>query len=209
MSPYSSHKKITTVSLAGWLFADLLLGLWALFMIIVPAPKLAPSTPTISASSTIRITPTTRTQSARISPTFTLTPTPTPTRTLTPTEMGPVGLSEAQCYNIELGGTAYEDGSERQAILTQITGQIPNNEDIRAGLILVWGHGIDIYGGRQLAKRVGLVISEEFPLSFGIGTEKKSLGYEVGRLRHVQIEVYFFTTSRWKSGREVKCEFTD
>jgi len=199
MFPTSSNKK-TTLTLAGWLFADLMLGLWAIFMVATPAPR--PEVPT---------------------PTATLTPTPTMTATFTPTsmavtlvtptpvptDMGPVGLSKAQCYNLELNNTNPDDGSERQAIFSQLEGQLPNDEKVRAGLVLIWGHGQDIIKGRQLAMRVGNIISEAYPLSFSIETGKKSMGFDRGAFKHVQIEVYFFTDGLWQSGREMQCEYLD
>lgn len=194
----STNNKRTTFSLAGWLFADLMLGLWAVFMVTNPAPK--PDIPTLTPTLTATPTPTV---TSTMVPTATIISTPTPL----PTDVGPIGLSDAQCYNLELDGTLFDDGSERQAILSQLEGQIPNDKNLRAGLVLVWGHGQDIPKGRQLAMRVGNIISEKYPLSFSAETEKKSMGFDHGSFKHVQIEIYFFTDGNWKSGREMPCEY--
>lgn len=197
------------VSLAGWLFADLLLGLSMIFLLSSPPPPALPATPTLTATFTATITPT---PTSTPSPTLRanqaaehiLTPSPTPL----PTDYAPVGLSEPQCYNLELAGTDPADGSERTAILQQLKNQLPNDPSIRAGLLLIWGHGKDIYDGRRIAMRVGDVIQQAFPLSFA-DASRKSMGYDVGTYKHVQIEVYFFTDSEWKGGNPVRCEFTD
>ena len=197
------------VSLAGWLFADLLLGLSMIFLLSNPPPPTLPATPTLTATFTATVTPT---------PTSTASPIPTegqksqsistPSPTPLQTDYAPVGLSEPQCYNLELAGTDPTDGSERTAILQQLKNQLPDDPSIRAGLLLIWGHGKDIYDGRRIAMRVGDVIQQTFPLSFA-DTSRKSMGYDAGAFKHVQIEVYFFTDSEWKGGNPVRCEFTD
>lgn len=187
-----------TINLAGWLFADLLLGLSMIFLLSSSPPQRGyypTSTPTITFTPTVTITP---------SPQPKASPTPTPL----PTDWAPVGLSEPQCYNLELINTDPGDGSERLAIIQQLRNNLPNDPKIRAGLLLVWGHGKDIYDGRRIAKRVGDVIQQEFPLSFSHAS-RKSMGFDAGVYKHVQIEVYFFTDSVWQGGNPVPCEFTD
>lgn len=198
----SSHsRKRSTLILAGWLFADLLLGLWAFSMVASPAPIELP-TPTPSATATLFPS-----QTPTLFPTRTFTP--EITFTPLPTEVGPVGLGSAQCYNIELAGTDPSDGSEEYAIIQQLKGQIPNDTNIQAGLVLVWAHGVDILNGRNISMRVNKALTKAFPLSFGEDTAKKSMGFQVGKLKHVQVEVYFFTNSPWQSGLEKPCEFVD
>lgn len=207
----NQSKSQNAISLAGWLFADLLLGLSMIFLLSSTPPPTLPATPTptLTPTFTVPITPT---------PTYTpipmmkagqagertLTPSPTPL----PSAYAPVGLSKPQCYNLELAGTDPTDGSERTAILQQLNNQLPNDPSIRAGLLLIWGHGKDIYDGRRIALRVGDVIQQAFPLSFA-DVSRKSMGYDAGAFKHVQIEVYFFTDSEWKGGNPVRCEFTD
>jgi hypothetical protein len=123
--------------------------------------------------------------------------------------MGLVGLSKAQFYNLKLESTFAGKLSEKQAIINPLDVQIPNDARVRAGLVLIWGHGQDIYDGRQLAMQVGKVISENFPQSFGPEIGKKSLCFDHGAYKHVQVEVYFFTDTGWHSGPEVKCEYVD
>lgn len=178
----------------------------------------SPPMPDLPATPTPTLTPT---FTATVTPTPTLTPSPLPTEgkrggggllmpspTPVPTNYAPVGLAEPQCYNLELGSTDPTDGSEKQAILQQLRSQLPNDPSIRAGLLLIWGHGKDIYDGRRIAMRVGDVIQQAFPLSFAEAS-RKSMGFDVGAYKHVQVEVYFFTDAEWKGGNPVKCEFTD
>lgn len=200
-----------TISLAGWLFADLLLGLSMIFLLSSPPPPplLATPTPTLTPTFKATFTPNPTSMPSLMMPTgqaggSILTPSPTPL----PTDYAPVGLAEPQCYNLELEGTDPTDGSERTAILQQLKNQLPNDPSFRAGLLLIWGHGKDIYDGRRIAMRVGDVIQQAFPLSFA-DASRKSMGFDVGAYKHVQVEVYFFTDSEWKGGNPVKCEFTD
>ncbi|MEJ5201023.1 MAG: hypothetical protein WHV66_02210 [Anaerolineales bacterium] len=200
-----------TISLAGWLFADLLLGLSMIFLLSSPPPPPLPATPTPTRTPTFTatFTPNPTSMPSPMMPTgqaggSILTPSPTPL----PTDYAPVGLAEPQCYNLELEGTDPTDGSERTAILQQLKNQLPNDPSFRAGLLLIWGHGKDIYDGRRIAIRVGNVIQQAFPLSFS-DASRKSMGFDVGAYKHVQVEVYFFTDSEWKGGNPVKCEFTD
>lgn len=200
-----------TISLAGWLFADLLLGLSMIFLLSSPPPPPLPATPTptLTPTFTATFTPNPTSMPSPMMPTgqaggSILTPSPTPL----PTDYAPVGLAEPQCYNLELEGTDPTDGSERTAILQQLKNQLPNDPSFRAGLLLIWGHGKDIYDGRRIAMRVGDVIQQAFPLSFA-DASRKSMGFDVGAYKHVQVEVYFFTDSEWKGGNPVKCEFTD
>lgn len=199
----NTTKSQNAVSLAGWLFADLLLGLSMLFLLSSPPPRPLQATPTHT-----------------LTPTPNPTPTPTPienkeagqniTALLTPppTDYAPIGLSDPQCYNLELSGTDPNDGSERRAIIQQLSNQLPNDPSYRAGLLLIWGHGKDIYDGRRIAKRVGDVIQQAFPQSFA-NASRKSMGYDAGAYKHVQIEVYFFTDAKWTGGNPVPCEFKD
>lgn len=200
-----------TISLAGWLFADLLLGLSMIFLLSSPPPPplLATPTPTLTPTFKATFTPNPTSMPSPTMPTgqaggSILTPSTTPL----PTDYAPVGLAEPQCYNLELEGTDPTDGSERTAILQQLKNQLPNDPSFRAGLLLIWGHGKDIYDGRRIAMRVGDVIQQAFPLSFA-DASRKSMGFDVGAYKHVQVEVYFFTDSEWKGSNPVKCEFTD
>jgi hypothetical protein len=198
-----------TINLAGWLFADLLLGLSMIFLLSSPPPPPTPppltptltSTPTATSTSTPTSTPTPKIDRS-------LSQIETASITPVPTGLAPVGLSKPQCYNLELKGTDPSDGSEKDAILKQLNRMLPNNPSYRAGLLLIWGHGKSIYDGRRIAMRVGDVIQEAYPLSFA-KVSRKSLGYDFGDYKHVQVEVYFYTDSEWTGGQPVPCEFTD
>jgi len=193
-----------TVLLAGWLFADLLLGLSMIFLImnfrgggisaITPTATVTPS-PTPTKTPTPIPTPTSTIISSNR-----ITPSPFPTGTL-----AAPGLGEAQCYNVNL--TSEDVIFQERSVINQLEYQIPDQEDLKAGLVLVWAHGKNLGEGVIMAKKVGQVLQENFPESFGNDTQLKSLYFEAGDLYHVQLEVYFFTTGSWESGFESTCEY--
>lgn len=203
--PPSSRKQDAT-ALAGWLFADLLLGLSMIFLVSAPISTRPEPTPVSAARATALPTPA---PSATAPPTATPTPlpAPTPVPTATSAQTGPPGLSEAQCYNLELGGTDSADGSETQAVISQLTSQLPNDANIRVGLVIVWAHGQDVQDGANIAGRVNDALKSSFSSSFGGSTKRKSLGFRYGAYKHAQVEIYLYTTSPWQSGREVACEY--
>jgi len=203
----ATHKKSKRdgVSLAGWLFADLFLGLAMIFLASAPSspPPLVPTpfieTSTLTNTPFFTRLPTTVTTSGNIKKDQT--PVPTATK-------APIGLQKPQCYNLELEGTSVEDGSERDQIIRQLNKNMPNDSSVRVGLLLVWGHGKDIYQGRQLALRVSKIIQEQFPLSFA-GANQKTMGFDVGAYKHVQVEVYLFTDSKWEGINPAPCEYNN
>ena len=194
-----------TVLLAGWLFADLLLGLSMIFLIM-----------NFNGGGRSSLTTPTATTTPSTFPTKTPTQTPTPTEKFhTPTQYTPSpiptgtlaapGLGEAQCYNVNLNS---EDVLfQERSVINQLNYQIPNQEETNAGLVLVWAHGKNLGEGVIMAKKVGQILQENFPESFGNDTQLKSLYFEAGDLYHVQLEVYFFTTGSWESGFESTCEY--
>jgi len=192
--------------MAGWLFADLLLGLSMLFLIAnTVGPKPLP-TPTFTPTPTYTITP---------SPSMTLTPTiaifgengtqfvPSSTPTLTTTPLGMVGLSSPQCYAVYL--TSTNNVAQQKAILDELKKILPDDEDKKAGMIIVWGNGGDSLEGRRIAQQVGALIKRELDDSFDENTQQKFLFLDTGDKMRVLIEVYFFTNAGWKSGYEVDC----
>lgn len=193
------------MGIAGWLFADLLLGLSMIFLIATSVRAKPTPTPTTipSPTLTMTVTPTS-------SPTATITPSPKPEGTLvtpipTSTKLGPIGLSSAQCYNLSLSSNSVLE--QKHSISYQLKSQIPNDKNIQAGLVLLWVHGKDMWEGVRMAGQIKDVVKEYFPNSFEDSTAFKSLYFETGDLYHTQLEIYFFTNSPWISGREVQCEY--
>lgn len=197
-----------TYSMAGWLFADLLLGLAMLFLVSnTVGPKPIP-TPTFTPTATSTITPT-RT------PTSTSTPlapgggvngtefVSSSTPTLTTTPLGAIGLSSPQCYALYLSDN--DISSQQTYLVKELKKILPNDTEIKAGMMIVWGNGGDSLEGRRIAQLVGSLIRNNFGESFDKNTQEKNLFLDTGDRNRVLIEVYFFTDSIWKSGFEVNC----
>jgi len=192
--------------MAGWLFADLLLGLSMLFLIAnTVGPKPTP-TPTFTLTPTYTSTP---------RPTMTYTPTfitaggdgtqfvQSSTPTLTTTPLGLVGLSNPQCYAIYM--SSFDMVGQQKTIVDELRKILPDDEDKKAGMIIVWGNGGDSLEGRRIAQNVGGLIKRELDDSFDENTQQKFLFLDTGDKLRVLIEVYFFTNAGWKSGYEVDC----
>ena len=202
-----SESSRSIFSLAGWLFADLLLALSMIFLIadtkMLPASVTNLPTLTYTPTHTLHpsITPTI-TYTPSKTPPPTETPTPTPTITLTPTQkhtQGPIGLGQAQCYNIKLSSTnIYED-----EVVRLLSRQIPNDSKYRAGLVMVWSNG-GSGDGVAMSRAVKQILTKNFQESFGDAVIK-SLFFNMESDYFVQLEVYFFTDAVWKSGAEKNC----
>ena len=196
-----------TVSMAGWLFADLLLGLAMFFLVansvgITPLPTPSP-TPTATSTPAKSATPRPST-----TPTSSATPTKVPTNTLTPTpmstEMGPPGLSDAQCYAFDLDSRNVI--AQKSYILNNLMRSIPNDSEYPVGMFIVWAEGDAEKNGWSIAREVVQIIQEHFPESFG-AAKTKSLFYDFNRPYHVHVEVYFISSNKkWESHYEVGCE---
>lgn len=187
-----------TISLSGWLFADLLLGLSMLFLVFNTVGSDQPLNTGVGKDGTIipSLTATTK-------PTIT----PIPTKKPTPlgADLGLPGLSAAQCYNIQLNSRDVR--SQIKEIQEFALKSLPNQKSISAGLYLIWAHSDSMTDGVRLAREVGQIIFQTLPNSFSTA-ETKSLYFESGPLYHIQLEIYFFTNAPWKSGNEVPCEYT-
>lgn len=193
-----------TYSMAGWLFADLLLGLSMLFLIsnTVGTPPVHTPTSTPTITPTMTLTPTLTTVYEPGSGGFG-TPEPTLTPTLTTTPLGVIGLGTSQCYNLDL--KPGDLSAQQDAILSRLKEILPNDDKIKAGMLIVWGNGGDSLTGRRIANQVGLIIKKNFAKSFDENTQEKDLFLDSGIRNRVIIEVYFFTNAEWKTGQEVNC----
>ena len=184
-----------TISIAGWLFADLLLALAMIFLV---------SNSIIIKGNPFVIQALTPTNTPTFTPTLTLIPTATGTQIPSTPTQSVLGLSAPQCYNIFLKSTEINEIN----ILNKLSGVLPNNENTRAGLVLIWSHGRDVGEGVEISREVGATLREIFPLSF-TNAPMKSLYFIVGPEYMVQLEIYFFTNSSWASGFEVPCSYNN
>ena len=176
----------STFSIAGWLFADLLLVLSITFLIADHWSRASAELLVESHSLSNGVS------------TEILIPSETPIVPIA------IGLGEAQCYNIELRSKSYNVSE----VLDSMQRIFPNSQDVRAGLVLVWTHGTSIKEGVFISKGISQLIRRNFPLSFG-EAKFKSLGFSSGNLFLVQIEIYFFTDAPWAIGKDVPCLYTN
>ena len=200
-----------TFQLAGWLFADLLLGTSILFLILSstgfthknPISLTTFSSPTSTTTFTSTPLPS-QTPTAKPSST----PQPSPTATPLPQPTGTLaapGLGKPQCYNIDLPSANVS--VNKKWIIDQLAAKIPNNAKQRTGLLLTWVHGdYDKKDTFTIATEIENIIRENFSESFSNDTQYKKLYFDSGAVYHVQLEVYFFTDNPWLAGKESKCE---
>lgn len=203
----------STLTLAGWLFADLLLGLSMLFLVSGSRGHLPTATPTLTPAASrtpalaqrVDVTPTlTLTASPTVTWTPTLPPKPSVTPSATPAAAIQPGLDAPQCYNLELFSA--DTVSQTASITRVFQAQLPNELLNRAGLVMIWVHGSDMQEGVRVAREVGRQLQAVLPQSFG-NAQIKSLYFDTGNLYHVQLEVYFYTPAQWRSGSEAPCEY--
>lgn len=220
-----------TITLAGWLFADLLLGLASLFLIASPPPPSPPTptlipipttpVPTSTLLSTYTAVPTqtplpTHTPFSTQTPLPTYTPRPTYTLfpTLKPLPTGTIGRpgieNVSRCYNIQvdreklLEGSSTSRAEEEASIRSQLSNFIIYSPDFRPGTVLIWGHGINTDDGVAIAREVKQSLLTNFgPYFEDVGI--KSLFFSSGLVGQVQIEIYFFTDSEYTISNQADC----
>lgn len=174
------------LGIVGWLFADLLLGLTALFMVStsgMPVEALVgPPTPTVTPTPTATPTPTvaptaTPTSTPTLTPTATPTVTPTATATATPTSTPtppachPTVLLVEHDFSVghAPGGGIPADDALRQAF-APYQGQI-------AGIVLTFVHAQTIADGHDLADQVNGRLRAILPSMFTGTSITKPLGW--------------------------------
>lgn len=202
-----------TVSLAGWLFADLLLGLSMLFFVFntvgppPPPPERTP-TPTSIATATAMATPTsTSTTTATAKATSTPTPLPpTPTITPPPEPTMPPGLNPISVtFTLRtdvllLTGQAKE--KERARIRDEIRGRFESyrgtdgRPTTRAGIVLAFGNDQNPTVGGRLSREVLIQMVAEMPDVFGEPTVLKDYhtilaAGNITQKNTVDLEIYF------------------
>lgn len=195
-----------TVSMAGWLFADLLLGLAMLFLVFntvgektTPLSTLTPS-PTLSPTSAIQkinktdvpnnVEPITR---STVTPTKFVTPLPEVTATaqigldLTPSLVS-VSVDSQKILNGDL--------DEIENLRSQIRYKIGDFQEKRVGLVITLGYHQTVGGGMKLAKLGNEVLLDLYPEVFGRSV-MKPFWYSLDEYHPtgtITFEIYFFTT---------------
>ena len=172
-----------SVSLSGWLLADLLLGLAVLFFAantvgtqVAPKPELAAS-PTVTAQ-------------AKATPTavvvFTIPHTPTPTSApCQPT----VALQKHELHVVAGPGGRAPAAAQLHAAFASFGGS-------RAGLLLTFGHAAAPAVGENIADQVNAALRAGLPALFGPETVMEAFHFLDGAgTGAVDFQVYLFATA--------------
>lgn len=184
-----------TMSLAGWLFADLLLGLAMLFFVFntvgtkpTPPPR-ATYTPLPTYTPAPTYTPRPTYTPLRQEPprrTYTPLPTYTPAPTYTP-------LPTPQHEGVEQVAEIFTlvDGRDKGEQIRELFS--PYVGERRAGFVLIFGNAPTIEGGNTLAREVERLLPAVVPEVFG-DAGMKALHYlraDGSREGEVDLEIYF------------------
>lgn len=153
----TSPPRQNTVSLAGWLFADLLLGMAMFFLVANSSGTRQPlATPTITPTATVTPRP----------PLPTSPPMPTPYPTPTPfvaLSQEPYKISVATSLDVMLTGSS-SPGGQRERVRVQSVLKESLSEkcqQVKAGMVLIFGHAADSRQGDRLAAVVSEILQTE------------------------------------------------
>jgi cytoskeletal protein RodZ len=194
-----------TVSLSGWVLADVLLGLLLVFLVSVRGAAPPTPTPTPTARSTgiaAAVSPTaTPTATPTVTPTATATATATPTPTPTPT---PTATATATATPKPCAPTARLEDEEVTAAAGP-GGSDPTQAELRAkfqpfvgkqvGLLYAYGHARTTGEGIELARRTIAVLQSLFPDMFPPEAILKPLRNDPIAVGAVSFEVYLLDTA--------------
>ncbi len=167
------------VMLAGWVFADLLLGLMLIFMAAqhgetpssatrIPDPT---RTPTPTATSTTAPTPTPRptstTQDSRLSTATPILPTPTPRPPSLSRNRVEITIELPSGLSVE--SSAAEKSAFRQKLQRALLDQKFDVNQSRAGILLAFGGAPrdNPNAGNKAAERMNVLLADLFPRAFG------------------------------------------
>jgi hypothetical protein len=192
--------------LAGWLFADLLLGAMLVFLAALPgSPNAFPSPTAVPVPSTVTPTPS-ATSTATATPARTTTQTPPPTPTPTPTASAtPTASPTAACVrtatltkhryevpNVARGGVmAIPDTGMLRETLKDVAGK-------QAGLVLTYVRAPGDGEGQYWSGQVNLRLREAFPEVFTAETIYEDFDYKdrsPANFGRALIEIYFVSNS--------------
>jgi len=177
----SSHRSRPfrdTISLAGWLFADLLLGLAAIFLLSgtndvgrepTPLPQIA-GVPDTAGTPTFTSTPT-LTSNPTATPTWTSTSTATPTPTATPTS-GPtpaIGLTKEHvlCEFFVNADQLLNSAAMDEAVIREVRRCYEKDyARTQAGVVLTFGFSSSVGEGESLSRKVNTLLPKALPNAF-------------------------------------------
>lgn len=198
----SFHRPVIrdTFSIAGWLFADLLLGLAMLFLVFNTVGSSAALIPTPTVTRTPTLLPTTTanvTTPVVLSPTATPQPTRTPTLPPAPTEQIGLDTEAYQCvFTLDPDGL-YND---RPTVISQMRAHFDRCFESKigtrvAGAVITLGYHSSTNSGYSLATRVNQELAATYPEMF-TGSVMRSFGWYSSSLQQqglFQIDVYFYS----------------
>lgn len=196
MKSFQRRKSRNTVTLAGWLLADLLLGIAMLFFVLntQAAPGVLDSTLTFtpSPSSTISPTEVDNTPTMTKIPTATVTMIPEPGSTPRP-GLAPESITIKIFVNPEnfRGGEA----NELSSAITQIKEKFEEFLGERAGLVITEGYDENINTGFQIATIANDLLVATYPQIFRDAITKAYWfsPNEINKAGTIEFEVYLYT----------------
>jgi hypothetical protein len=209
----STRARGGSVALAGWLFADLFLGIAMFFLVIAEPPRTIPTPTATPPAQTVPVTISTPTATASRSatPTSTRTSSPTPSHTPTPANtptrtggLDPTPL-EVKAFKTDmqilLGPDAPRRSIEEERIRRLLHGELDKMAGERAGMVLCFGTALPSRSneGVLLSRQINGILRTELPQMFGDFTVFKdylNLTSDPESVGYVTIEIYWITDSR-------------
>jgi len=193
-----------TMSLSGWLFADLLLGLAMLFLVFntkgVEAPKPIPPTPTVQPTYTPYPTLTSA-PTYTLQPTYTALPTYTPQIIPTPQPTTSTGIELTPLKPPKLHVNPDRLLANNQAELNLVRQYIHQHFDQfngsrKAGVVITFGSATasNYYAGDRIAAKVNDLLASELPAVFS-GAVRRAFHTLTGNraaVGDIEIEIYLF-----------------
>jgi hypothetical protein len=184
------NQRPNTVTLAGWLLADLLLGLAMLFFVLNTKGTACPEAAVTPSLNTI------------VTPTITLTPeryqTPPPT-TITLTLPPPGLIVEPFTFYVDISSISDFFAGNANAIqnfVHQVNNKLGEMKNQRVGLVIIIGYHRQVSIGVNLAETANSLLISQFPNTFSSErTVTKSFWSAPNTNRQsgtLEIEVYFY-----------------
>jgi hypothetical protein len=197
-----------SVAMAGWLFADLLLGVAMLFFVfntvgelpaITPEPPVEPTeTPTPTATATPTSTPTVSPTSTPSIASTVVTITPTPTMTRMPSlNSNPTIVRVSVDMEVLLGNDNARKEAERTKVLQAVQKELSGIGHRQAGIVLTFGttrHN-EPERGDKLAREVNTLLKEGLPHIFGRAVLKSyhQLSGDPASIGDTELEIYWLS----------------
>jgi len=190
-----------TVPIAGWLFADLLLGLAMLFITSMVGVQMVTSSPTVSPSATSSLTPT---LTSTLTPTIAA-PRGTPSATPVPPTSTPLsGLNPTpfvvtlRLNPVLVPGLVSASDSDKKRALDQLRDQIKScfsqvDQSAKGAMVLSFGKNPKDENGNKLAVEVNNLLPTVYPTMFA-NAARRDFHTTDGDPTHngnVRMEIYY------------------